>query len=57
MNQSRQNLGMKMESPVAGGSPLLPPGMQPPMGGQVRNALVVGLQDLIWFKADFSESF
>ncbi|XP_041112633.1 nuclear receptor coactivator 3-like isoform X2 [Polyodon spathula] len=35
MNQSRQNLGMKMESPVAGGSPLLRPGMQPPMGGQM----------------------
>ncbi|MGH0183883.1 UNVERIFIED_CONTAM: hypothetical protein FKN15_013206 [Acipenser sinensis] len=34
MNQSRQNLGMKMESLVAGGSPLLRPGMQPPIGGQ-----------------------
>ncbi|XP_068190329.1 nuclear receptor coactivator 3-like [Antennarius striatus] len=32
MNQSRQNMGMKMENP--GGNPGMRPGMQPGMGGQ-----------------------
>lgn len=35
MNQTRQGMAMKMENP--GGNPVMRPGMQPGMGGQVED--------------------